>query len=39
MVRSHESIVLALAMDPHNREFTTTAADVHPELQTLNHLA
>jgi len=27
VVRSHESIVLALAMDPHNREFTTTAAD------------
>jgi WD repeat-containing protein 90 len=27
VVRSHESIVLALAMDPHNREFTTTASD------------
>eukprot|EP00960_Hanusia_phi_P075929 768485-Hanusia_phi.AAC.1 len=27
VVRSHESVVLALAMDPHNREFTTTASD------------
>jgi len=27
VVRSHESIVLALAMDPHNREFTTSASD------------